>query len=63
MYRMYQTLNIFGDTAQQNVTKEGFIGASGDAYKRVYPSIAAAIESGADVEVKYVDFDNGIVFK
>jgi len=54
---------LFGDTAQQNVTKEGFIGASGDAYKRVYPSIAAAIESGADVEVKYVDFDNGIVFK
>ena len=54
---------LFGDTAQQNVTKEGFIGASGDAYKRVYPSIAAAIESGVDVEVRYVDFDNGIVFK
>jgi len=54
---------LFGDTAQQNVTKEGFIGASGDAYKRVYPPIAAAIESGVDVEVKYVDFDNGIVFK
>ena len=45
---------LFGDTNQQNVTKEGFIGASErgfDAYKRVYPPIAAAIESGADVDI------------
>lgn len=54
---------LLGDTAQQNITKEGFIGASSVAYKRVYPKIADAIESGADVEVKYVNFDNGIVFK
>ena len=54
---------LLGDTAQQNITKEGFIGASSVAYKRVYPKIADAIESGTDVEVKYVNFDNGVVFK
>ena len=50
---------LVGDTQQQNITKSksGFIGASVDAYKRIYPSIASAIERGDDVEISYVDFD------
>ena len=50
---------LVGDTQQQNVTKskDGFIGASVDAYKRIYPPIANAILSGDDVEISYVDFD------
>ncbi len=50
---------LVGDTQQQNVTKSksGFIGASVDAYKRIYPSIADAILRGEDVEISYVDFD------
>ena len=50
---------LVGDTQQQNVTKskDGFIGASVDAYKRIYPPIADAILRGDDVEISYVDFD------
>ncbi len=36
---------------------KGFVGSSVNAYKRVYPSIAAALESGEDVEITYTDFD------
>ena len=52
---------LFGDTSQQNISKAGFIGASVDSYKRVYPSIAQAIDSGEDCEVTYIDYDNGIL--
>ena len=47
---------LLGDTSQQNITKAGFIGASTDAYKRVYPLIAEAIECGDEVKVEYKDF-------
>ena len=47
-------------TSQQNINKEGFIGGSTTAYKRVYPIIAKAIESGEQVRVKYIDFDSGV---
>ena len=53
---------LLGDTSQQNISKEGFIGASTAAYKRVYPIIADAIESGTRVRVKYVDWDTGVKF-
>ena len=36
---------------------KGFIGSSVNAYKRVYPGIADALESGEDVEITYTDFD------
>ena len=52
---------LLGDTSQQNITKAGFIGASVDAYKRVYPAIAEAIENGEDVEATYVDYDTAII--
>ena len=51
---------LLGDTSQQNINKEGFIGSSTAAYKRVYPKIAKAIESGEQVRVRYIDFDDNI---
>ena len=47
---------LLGDTSQQNISKEGFIGASTAAYKRIYPSIAYAILSGDRDRVKYKDY-------
>ena len=37
--------------------KDGFIGKSTNAYKRVYPDIAKAIKKGEDVTIEYVDLD------
>ena len=31
---------LVADTSTQNITKDGFIGASVNAYKRIYPSLA-----------------------
>ena len=54
---------LLGDTSQQNITKEGFIGGSTTAYKRVYPTIAEALTEGKQVRVKYIDFDTAIRYK
>ena len=52
---------ILGNTQTNNrIAKDGFIGSSVDAYKFVYPRVAAAIESGQDVEVTYIDYDGDI---
>ena len=52
---------IMGNTQTNNrIAKDGFIGNSVDAYKFVYPRVAAAIESGVDVEVTYVDYDGDV---
>jgi len=51
---------LLGDSSQQNITKPGFIGASNNAYKRIYPKIAKVIESGQLVRVKYIDFDSAV---
>ncbi len=50
---------LVGDTQQQNVSKskDGFIGASNDAYKRIYPPIADALLRGDEVEISYIDYD------
>ncbi len=50
---------LVGDTQQQNVSKskDGFIGASNDAYKRIYPPIAEALLRGDEVEISYIDYD------
>ena len=50
---------LVGDTQVQNITKskDGFIGSSVDAYKRIYPPIAEALERGDTVEITYIDFD------
>ena len=36
---------------------KGFIGSSVDAYKRIYPAIAKALEDGKEVTITYEDYD------
>mgnify|MGYP003151085505 FL=1 len=49
---------ILGDSQENNLLmKDGFIGRSTQAYKRIYPPIAEALENGEEVTIEYVDFD------
>ena len=49
---------LVGSSQQENLSKgDGFIGASGTAYKKIYPSIAAALEAGEEVTITYIDYD------
>jgi hypothetical protein len=49
---------LVGDTQTNNQTqKDGFIGSSVQAYKRIYPPIAEALETGGNVTITYTDFD------
>lgn len=49
---------LVADTQHNNVVvKDGFIGQSVNAYKRIYPPIAKAIENGEDVYITYIDYD------
>jgi len=50
---------LLGDSQQANFgDSNGFVGSSVNAYKRVYPPIAAALESGEEVTITYTDFDS-----
>ena len=49
---------LVGDTQTQNITKNGFIGSSTDAYKRIYPPIANTLEKGESVTITYIDYDS-----
>ncbi len=40
---------LTGDTCQQNITEDGFIGGSASAYRRIYPGIANALDSSEPV--------------
>ena len=52
---------LLGNSQENNIVKkDGFIGASRDAYKFVYPRVQSAIDSGLDVEVTYIDYDGDI---
>ena len=45
---------LVGDSQENNqITKNGFIGKSTQAYKRIYPRIAKAIECGEEVTITY----------
>ena len=45
---------LVGDSQENNQIQEnGFIGKSTQAYKRIYPRIAEAIECGEEVIIKY----------
>ena len=45
---------LVGDSQVNNmVQKDGFIGESTQAYKRIYPPIAEALESGEEVIITY----------
>ena len=49
---------IVGDSQENNIIlKDGFVGKSVNAYKRIYPSIAKAVEDGKEVTIKYIDYD------
>ena len=51
---------LVGDTQENNkIKKDGFIGKSTQAYKRIYPEIAKAIKIGQDVTIEYKDITNG----
>jgi len=50
---------LVGDSQTNNqIKKDGFIGSSTNAYKRIYPPIAEALECGEEVTITYVDFDD-----
>ena len=49
---------IIGDTQENNILKkDGFIGKSVQAYKRIYPLIVKALENGEEVSIEYIDLD------
>jgi hypothetical protein len=48
---------LVGDSQTQNITKNGFLGSSTDAYKRIYPKIADVLVNGGEVCITYVDYD------
>ena len=45
---------LVGDSQENNqITTDGFIGKSTQAYKRIYPRVAEAIDCGEDVIITY----------
>ena len=47
---------LVGDSQENNkITKNGFIGKSTNAYKRIYPSIAKTLKEGGCVTITYKD--------
>ena len=49
---------LVGDSQENNVIiKDGFIGKSNNAYKRIYPDIAKAVLK-EEVIIQYIDLDN-----
>ena len=49
---------LVGDTQNENVTSEGFIGGSVNAYKRIYPLVRDALLQGEDVWITYTNLDS-----
>lgn len=48
---------IVGDSQENNtILKDGFVGKSNNAYKRIYPSIAKQLELGNKVTIQYIDY-------
>ena len=49
---------LVGDSQQTNFgDSNGFVGSSTQAYKRIYPPIATALEAGEEVNITYIDYD------
>ena len=50
---------LVGDSQENTqIIKNGFIGKSTQAYKRIYDYIMTAIEGGEEVNITYIDFDD-----
>jgi hypothetical protein len=48
---------LVGDSQENNIIiKDGFIGKSANAYKRIYPMIAKQLELGNEVTITYQDY-------
>ena len=48
---------LVADSQENNIIiKDGFIGKSANAYKRIYPKIAKALEKGERVTIQYIDY-------
>jgi len=53
---------ILGDTQTDlDVTFNGMVGSSANAYKKMYPKVASALEKGEKVTIKYSKIDFGPV--
>jgi hypothetical protein len=49
---------IIGDSQENNILKkDGFIGRSTQAYKRIYPLIVKELLIGNEVTIEYIDLD------
>ena len=49
---------LIGDSQNNNqLQKDGFIGSSTQAYKRIYPPVAQVLEDGGTVTITYTDYD------
>ena len=47
---------LVGDSQENNILKkDGFIGSSTQAYKRIYPKISSKLENGEEVTIEYID--------
>lgn len=44
---------LVGDRINNNAMHDGFLGESGNAYKRIYPEVVDAIERGEEVTITY----------
>ena len=52
---------ILGDSQENNtIIKDGFVGKSVNAYRRIYPKIAKAIDNGEEVTIEYIDYDGRV---
>ena len=50
---------IVGDSQQTNFgDSDGFVGSSGNAYKRIYPPILDALQKEEKVFIEYIHIDN-----
>jgi hypothetical protein len=49
---------LVGDTQVNNqIEKDGYIGKSTQAYRRIYPPIAKALEDGKEVTIEYINLN------
>jgi hypothetical protein len=52
---------LVGNTQNENVTDDGFVGNSVNAYKRIYPPIRDALLAGEEVWITYTNLDSPAV--
>ena len=49
---------LLGDSQENNIIiKDGFVGKSTNAYKRIYKLVSDRMEKGESVTIEYIDFD------